>query len=321
MRPQAASLWMFLAAFSCGDSASPLTSGIATNAPSQTSSMASSEPGTEEVTGLPPTTSTSMSATSETGESNTGSGDADTGGVTSIVTTGAEGGGPIIVSFQTNVSQLTEGESVTFTVVLTDPDGVDDIIGGTLSSADGSIGYGPFVVAGPPGTYSIELSWAEIHQAEPIEFEGTATGRTFRAEFFDQATHETSKDVDLELHCDGLAACDGVCTDLMSEPQHCGACARVCDGEDPACEGGECGPALSECFAMAEGFDTCAAYCPSVGETCVAEGCEGHTWIGYDNEAECVGFIDGYTSPDLCGTSIDWANFSMVARCCCTDTE
>jgi hypothetical protein len=82
-------------------------------------------------------------------------------------------GAPVFLSLQTNASSLTAGESITFTAVLIDPDGVDDIVGGTLSDLTGMIGYGPFVAAGQPGTYSIMVSWDAMHQAEPIEFENT----------------------------------------------------------------------------------------------------------------------------------------------------
>ena len=49
-------------------------------------------------------------------------------------------GAPVFLSLQTNVAKITAGESVTFTAVLTDPDGVDDIVGGTLSDLTGKIG-------------------------------------------------------------------------------------------------------------------------------------------------------------------------------------
>jgi hypothetical protein len=46
-------------------------------------------------------------------------------------------------------------ESITFTAVLTDPDGIDDLIGGSLTNADGSIQYGAFVTSGQEGSYSL----------------------------------------------------------------------------------------------------------------------------------------------------------------------
>ena len=92
-------------------------------------------------------------------EGSTGAGDTGptSGGPTPTsddATTAPVEGAPVLLSLQTNVPKITAGESVTFTAILTDPDGVDDIVGGTLSDTTGSIGYGPFVAAGQPGTYS-----------------------------------------------------------------------------------------------------------------------------------------------------------------------
>lgn len=89
--------------------------------------------------------------------------------------------------------------SAIFTAVLTDPDGVDDIVGGTLSNESGAIGYGPFVAAGQAGTYSITLAWDAVHLAEAIEFEAMELTRVFQAEFYDQAGHKVRKDVSLAL--------------------------------------------------------------------------------------------------------------------------
>lgn len=74
----------------------------------------------------------------------------------------------MIINLQTNVTKITVGETVLFTAVLTDPDGLDDIVGGTLSDQTGMIGYGPFMAAGQPGTCSISLAWEAMHQAESL---------------------------------------------------------------------------------------------------------------------------------------------------------
>lgn len=41
-------------------------------------------------------------------------------------------GAPVFLSLKTNVSKITAGETVVFTAILTDPDGVADIVGGEL---------------------------------------------------------------------------------------------------------------------------------------------------------------------------------------------
>jgi hypothetical protein len=132
------------------------------------------------------------------------------------------------------------------------------------------IGYGPFVAAGQPGTYSITVSWDAMQQAEPIEFENADLTRAFRAEFYDQAAHKVHQDTNVTLTCATGSACGGVCTDLMTDDMHCGACSGVCkDG----CSAGQCTPAWGECIVMSSGFETCDAYCASVGEACVENAC------------------------------------------------
>jgi hypothetical protein len=39
----------------------------------------------------------------------------------------------------------------------------------------------------------------------------------------------------------GAACCNGICTDLNSDPHNCGACAYVCNQSTPVCNQGTCG--------------------------------------------------------------------------------
>lgn len=227
-------------------------------------------------------------------------------------------GAPIFLSLQTNVAKITAGESVIFTAVLTDPDGVDDIVGGTLSDTTGMIGYGPFVAAGEDGTYSISLSWDAVHQAEPIEFEGMDLIRVFRAEFYDQAANKVSKDVNLTLMCAEGSACDGVCTDIMANVDNCGGCGAACEG---GCMDGKCAPKWSECIVEVDGFATCDQYCTSVAEVCVENGCgPGATVLGYDAEMFCPdpNFDQSFLEP--CDKVQTYDSGRHVIQCCCTDT-
>jgi hypothetical protein len=222
----------------------------------------------------------------------------------------------VFLSLQTNASSLTAGESITFTAVLIDPDGVDDIVGGTLSDLTGMIGYGPFVAAGQPGTYSIMVSWDAMHQAEPIEFENTDLMRSFRAEFFDQVANKVSKDVDLTLACAEGAACDGVCTDLKATADHCGTCGKICA---TGCKDGACAPAWGECTQKDEGFDNCDQICAASGQTCVKDGCEDNTTVhGFETPADCGNQeLDTHYS-ESCSAVQPWIGFRAVIQCCCT---
>ena len=228
-------------------------------------------------------------------------------------------GAPVFLSLKTNVSKITAGETVVFTAILTDPDGVADIVGGELSDESGMIGYGPFVAAGQEGTYSITLSWDAMHQAEPIQFEAMDLARVFRAEFYDQAANKVSEDVNVTLTCEEGSACDGTCTDIMTNAEHCGSCVGTCDG---GCQGGSCAPTWGSCLNIDSGFDTCDIYCTSIGESCVENGCDkGATIRGYNEPFDRIDEM--YISPvgEPCDAVQPWAPGRSTIQCCCTDTK
>lgn len=77
---------------------------------------------------------------------------------------------------------MTEGDTVRFTAVLTDPDGIDDLIGGALMTGDEQTQLGAFVTSGQEGSYSLVLSWDELNQSYDITFAASET-REFRAVF------------------------------------------------------------------------------------------------------------------------------------------
>ena len=229
-------------------------------------------------------------------------------------------GAPVFLSLQTNVSKVTAGESVTFTAVLTDPDGVEDIVGGTLSDQTGMIGYGPFVAAGQEGTYSIMVSWDAMNQAETIQFEGMDLARVFRAEFYDQAANKVSKDANLTLTCAEGSACDGVCTDLASNDNHCGTCGHACDA---GCSASLCKPKFGGCIDKNSGFATCDAYCGSVGESCVENGCGMYSMTirAYSGPTECAENFVVNEFHEPCDKVRSWAAGEAAVKCCCTDTQ
>ncbi|MEZ4430974.1 MAG: hypothetical protein R3F65_01075 [bacterium] len=196
------------------------------------------------------------------------------------------GSPPRILTFNANVRELTEGGAVVLSAVVTDPDGIADLIGGVLEDPNGAA-YGAFVTAGEEGAYQLELSWDALHAVAAIAFDGTAR-RLLVAVFFDQAGNRTTDTIELTLHCraGGGAACDGrcvslssaahcgacdaawrraaigpacaprgqsavdgVCRDVGGDVQHCGACGRVC----PAVAGGETVCVDGECTARCPG--------------------------------------------------------------------
>ncbi len=139
---------------------------------------------------------------------------------------------PRFLTFGTNVTSLTKDQSVTFTAVLTDPDGIDDLIGGSLVSLDEATQYGAFATTGQEGAYTMQLSWAAINQAAELTFHKTTT-RSYRAVFYDVAGHRVSKDVMLSMTCPENA-CDGNCYDFcVEESKTRESCAAVCAANNP----------------------------------------------------------------------------------------
>lgn len=231
--------------------------------------------------------------------------------------------GPNIVSLGTSSPSITEGETVIFTATVTHPDGTDAIAGGSLATPDGKVTYSPFVSVGG-GTYTVDVSWKQINGVETIEFTSDQA-RSFQAVFFDNDSRQASRIVELTLSCGDSAACDGVCIDLDSDSENCGACRRQCIVRDTlapigGCESGECLPTYGDCIQIAE-FPNCGSYCSSIGESCVSGGCRGATQFYYMNEGECTAFFS-VGSRDLdCNDEIARdAGITEQARCCCTVT-
>jgi len=221
----------------------------------------------------------------------------------------------MFLSFNTNVSKITEGESLTFTALLTDPDGVDDIVGGSLVSENEMIDYGPFIAAGQAGTYSLSLSWMQIQQAAPINFENSDLPLIFRARFFDQGGQKAVKEAAIGLFCEGGSACNGSCTDLAVDGVNCGTCGHAC--VSMACEKGGCAPTWSACFAAADGFSTCTEICQSSGNSCAEAQCDESTTKYYNDMIDCMNSSSGLAGAEPCNTIQDWV--TPAIQCCCTD--
>ena len=155
------------------------------------------------------------------------------------ITTSNDPSAPHIIAFSTNVASISDGELVNFTAVVTDPDGIEDLIGGTLEGETGAV-FGSFTTTAQEGAYSLGLSWGQINQVEPIEFAaGEGTTRVFTARFYDQSSLQTAAEVTIALACDDvlLGACDGSCIDTQESVQHCGACGFACAEIAGCCEG------------------------------------------------------------------------------------
>jgi hypothetical protein len=207
----------------------------------------------------------------------------------------------------TNVQSITEGESVTFTAVVTDPDGIDDVIGGTLGDGNGNY-YGAFATSGQEGAYEMVVSWGQIDQVASINLAmGATTQRMFVAEFYDQGGHTTQKSVSVSLSCLAIAACNGKCMDLSQDSENCGACGQACAGGVP-CYKSHCA-ALSSCNTST--VTTCNAACAAAGKTCADKCGPGNVYGGvYFSATNCTGTAVNA----LCATSVSAA---PTTKCCC----
>jgi hypothetical protein len=148
-------------------------------------------------------------------------------------------GGPDVIGLVATPASMTEGDTVTITATVTDPDGLEDLVGGMLQNSDGGAVYGPFTQLSG-GTFSIALSWTQLNQVEPIHFD-TELLRTLRAEFTDTTQKIGAGTVDVTLSCGGGCssavngqcggpACDCVCSDLYDCGLEMSAGMQLCPG-------------------------------------------------------------------------------------------
>lgn len=168
----------------------------------------------------------------------------------------------MFLSVGTNVTSLTMYQTVTFSVVATDPDGVADLIGGTLKTETGSATYGALITTAQEGAYSLTLSWEEINRVSPITFT-TEERRKFRVELFDQAGHRAQTMVEVTLTCGGTGSCAGLCTNLSNDFDNCGGCGVQCPSGANRCSSGKC-----EVQITTRATASCDAVCAGAQKTC-----------------------------------------------------
>ncbi len=153
----------------------------------------------------------------------------DTGSAASTEGPGNSPGAPKLLSFSVNSTSINELDSLVFSAVITDPDGIDDVIGGTLHSPEGG-SYGAFQTASSEGAYELTLSWQDLRTVEDIDVEG---GRTFVAEFFDQVGNSVTDSIQVELTCSGEnELCEPGSCDPVDVAEHCGSCTNDCEELD-----------------------------------------------------------------------------------------
>ncbi|MEM9862872.1 MAG: hypothetical protein AAF938_14835 [Myxococcota bacterium] len=164
----------------------------------------------------------------------------------------------MILSFATSSTVLTPAQPIRISVVLTDPDGVDDVIGGTLLDTEDRA-YGTFATTAGEGAYEVTLTWSDANAVETISQQPeTGLRRSLIARFFDGGGQQVERSFEIVLQCgfEGGLACGGACVDARRDRRNCGACDWSCPGNN--CQNGIC--RLGDVRAE-EGESTCDEVC------------------------------------------------------------
>ncbi len=167
--------------------------------------------------------------------------DCDCGCDGDICKTACAADAPIIISLSTNNPILDESGQLVVSAVVSDPDGVDDVIGGQLQTDDRSATYKTFATSAAEGAYSATLIWSEIDAVSPINGPSGGTSINLRAVFYDQAGHEVSKTLEITLKCveATLGICDAECHDFKTNEEHCGGCNQPVSPSNALCVDGQ----------------------------------------------------------------------------------
>ena len=136
---------------------------------------------------------------------------------------------PIVGCLTTDRDELTEGESITFRAIASDPLGASNIVERALVDGDDGSVYGAFA-ASSPGTfeYSIRLTWGEISAIKPLGRHAAGppgARRTFIARFANRQARAGRASIDIVFYCaprDWGGACSGRCTNSFESS----SCAR-----------------------------------------------------------------------------------------------
>lgn len=178
---------------------------------------------------------------------------------------------PRILSWALSSMELTPTRTINISAVVTDPDGLNDLVGGTLVD-DQNRAYGTFANSTGAGSYSLSLSWPGSNQIDPIT--GAGLSRSLIARFFDVEGNMVEQRFSISLHCDdsGATPCSGICTSLDEDLHNCGACGFGC--ADPSTISSSADHCISgRCINNIPTFDatggsTCAERCSLLGFVC-----------------------------------------------------
>ena len=197
---------------STSDSSLPDPTAPTSDSAAETGSDASGSSGGESV---------DRGSETSTGETTGADEDSETSGDGA---TASDPAAPRIISILSNVSTLDPDTTLIISAVVTDPDGIADVIGGQLTTVNGAQAYGSFQTAGEEGAYEISLTWEAIDAVEPIDFlDVDGKLLELRAEFYDQSGNTAWDTVEVAIEC--VAACADACVLGECHPSIEGSCA------------------------------------------------------------------------------------------------
>jgi hypothetical protein len=160
-------------------------------------------------------------------------------------------------------------------VVVTDPLGIAQVVGGTLNDPGGGV-YGAFQVSTVSGAYSMTLTWSALVTVKPITTPAGGGPRTFNAVFYDQGGRSTTKSFTIQLQCDSPyqndEICAGSCFNSQSDPNNCGTCGHACAPIHAqfVCIGGtcQCPTGTTQCGSICADLQADNQNCGSCGRSC-----------------------------------------------------
>ncbi len=191
-------------------------------------------------------------------------------------------GAPALESLEPNPAELTQGQSVRLTAVVSDPDGIGDIGGGRVEDSVGTR-LALFTPVGP-GQYEAAVTWVDLQESSNIEFVGESV-RVLVVVFFDTSGNETRTQTQLRLHCGSAGvtgACAGECMALDTS-ERCGSCSQGCGFSDPVrewsgmCAGSEC--SFEAALPDGTGATECYTGCSNLFPNAVCAGASGSTYL------------------------------------------
>ncbi len=244
-----------------------------------------------------------MSASTEGGEGSDETGSAaddDSGG-----SSGQPDGAPVFLNLSTNATQIEEEEFLLVSAIVTDPDGIRDLVGGQLTDDSGDIVLGTFATAAAEGAYEVSVPFDVLFELEIEEAGPTPVPRLVRATFFDQIGLSVSQTVSVDLACAGGFTCGG--TD-------CGAGSATCHPVyAPDC------PASQACTRVSAGGGPLNYRCAETGRAGVGEPCE--SGIPCSAGLDCAAFVcRQYCNDETpCGAGFTCEHFDAPPYSCADD--